>query len=86
MEVLWNDISATAVFSIQLYESYKHFHVFNQYLHRVGYRPIEDEELVAIRRAKYAAAIRRRDAAPDALHDERALRRVPLHGGRKAIA
>ncbi len=49
MQVLWNDISATAVFSIQLYESYKHFHVFNQYLHRVGYHPIEDEELVAIR-------------------------------------
>lgn len=49
MDVLWDDISATAVFSIQLYESYKHFHVFNQYLHRVGYRPIEDEELAAIR-------------------------------------
>jgi hypothetical protein len=50
MDLLWNDISATAVFSIQLYESYKHFHVFNQYLHRVGYEPIEDEELIAIRR------------------------------------
>jgi len=50
MEVLWDDIAATAVFSIQLYESYKHFHVFNQYLHRVGYEPIEDEELRAIRR------------------------------------
>ena len=50
MDLLWNDISATAVFSIQLYESYKHFHVFNQYLHRVGYNPIEDEELIAIRR------------------------------------
>jgi len=49
MEVLWDDIAATAVFSIQLYESYKHFHVFNQYLHRVGYAPIEDEELRAIR-------------------------------------
>lgn len=50
MDLLWNDISATAVFSIQLYESYKHFHVFNQYLHRIGYHPIEDEELAAIRR------------------------------------
>ena len=49
MECLWDDASATAVFSIQLYESYRHFHVFNEYLHRVGYRPIEDEELVAIR-------------------------------------
>ena len=49
LDVLWNDVSATAVFSIQLYESYKHFHVFNQYLERVGYRPIEDDEIVAVR-------------------------------------
>jgi len=50
IEVLWDDPTATAIFSVQLYESYKHFHVFNQYLERVGYRPIEDEELVAVRR------------------------------------
>lgn len=50
IEVLWDDASATAVFSVQLYESYKHFHVFNQYLERVGYRPIEDEELIEVRR------------------------------------
>jgi hypothetical protein len=49
MDLLWDDISATAVFSVQLYESYKHFHVFNQYLQRVGYHPIEDDELAAIR-------------------------------------
>lgn len=49
MEVLWDDAAATAVFSIQLYESYKHFHVFNQYLQRVGFNPIADSELVAIR-------------------------------------
>jgi hypothetical protein len=50
MDLLWDDAAATAVFSIQLYESYKHFHVFNQYLHRVGYRPIDDAEIVDIRR------------------------------------
>ena len=54
MECLWDDPSATAVFSIQLYESYKHFHVFNQYLHRVGYDPIDDDELVAVRRRNTA--------------------------------
>lgn len=53
MEVLSDDIAATAVFSIQLYESYKHFHVFNQYLHRVGYEPIDDEELREIRRRNH---------------------------------
>lgn len=50
MDLLWNDVAATAVFSIQLYESYKHFHVFNQYLHRIDYRPIGDDEIIAIRR------------------------------------
>ena len=50
LDLLWDDVAATGVFSIQLYESYKHFQVFNQYLHAVGYRPIEDEEIVAIRR------------------------------------
>ena len=50
IEVLWDDPAATAVFSVQLYESYKHFHVFNQYLERVGYRPIQDEELIDVRR------------------------------------
>jgi hypothetical protein len=50
MDCLWDDVAATAVFSIQLYESYKHFHVFNQYLQRVGFDPIEDEEIASIRR------------------------------------
>ena len=60
MAVLWNDPAATAVFSVQLYESYKHFHVFNQYLERIDYRPIQDEELVSIRRKN--AALRYEDA------------------------
>ena len=50
LDLLWDDVNATAVFSIQLYESYKHFHVFNQYLERIGYRSITDEEIVAVRR------------------------------------
>ncbi len=50
LEVLCDDVAATAVFSIQLYESYKHFHVFNQYLNKVGYRPVDDEEIIAVRR------------------------------------
>jgi hypothetical protein len=50
LSLLWDDVNATAVFSVQLYESYKHFHVFNQYLLRVGYRPIEEAEIIAIRR------------------------------------
>jgi hypothetical protein len=60
IEVLWDDPTATAIFSVQLYESYKHFHVFNQYLERVGYRPIEDAELVEVRRRN--VNLRYRDA------------------------
>jgi hypothetical protein len=50
LDLLWDNVTATAIYSIQLYESYKHFHVFAQYLETVGYRPIADDELVAIRR------------------------------------
>jgi hypothetical protein len=52
LEVLWDDVEATAVFSVQLYESYRHFHALNQYLLRVGYRPIDEEEIVELRRAR----------------------------------
>ena len=50
LDLLWDNPTATAIYSVQLYESYKHFHVFNQYLEAVGYRPIGDEEIVEIRR------------------------------------
>ena len=50
LELLWDDPTSTAIFSVQLYESYKHFHVFAQYLDAVGYRPILDEEIIAVRR------------------------------------
>ncbi|MGH9360939.1 MAG: hypothetical protein ACRD2T_03420 [Thermoanaerobaculia bacterium] len=52
LEVLWDDVEATAVFSVQLYESYKHFHALNQYLLRVDYRPITEAEIVELRRAR----------------------------------
>ena len=50
LDLMWDCVTSTAIYSVQLYESYKHFHVFAQYLEAVGYRPIQDEELVAIRR------------------------------------
>lgn len=49
IRALWDQIDATSVFSIQLYESYKHFYVLNRYLELVSYRPITEEELVAVR-------------------------------------
>lgn len=50
LELLWDNVTATAIFSVQLYESYRHFHVFAQYLETVGYRTIADDEIVAVRR------------------------------------
>lgn len=50
LDLLWDNPTATALFSVQLYESYKHFHVFAQYLEAVGYRPISEGEIVEIRR------------------------------------
>jgi hypothetical protein len=46
----WDRIDVTSVFSVQLYESYKHFYTLNRYLEFVGYRPITDLELIEIRR------------------------------------
>ena len=50
VRALWDQVDATAVFSVQLYESYKHFYVLNRYLELVSYRPITESELVEIRR------------------------------------
>jgi hypothetical protein len=50
VRALWDQIDATSVFSIQLYESYKHFYVLNRYLELVDYRPIAADEIVEIRR------------------------------------
>src|SRR5918999_11569 len=51
IRALWDQVDATSVFSVQLYESYKHFYVLNRYLELVDYRPISDDELVEKRRA-----------------------------------
>ena len=74
LDLLWDNVTATAIFSIQLYESYKHFHVFAQYLEAVGYRPIADEEVDRDPAAQPRPALRQSRAAAHALHDERTLR------------
>jgi hypothetical protein len=50
MRALWDQVDVTAVFSVQLYESYKHFYVLNRYLELVDVHPITDEELIEVRR------------------------------------
>jgi hypothetical protein len=57
MRAAWDQVDVTAVFSIQLYESYKHFHALNRYLEIAGGRAIEDEEIVAVRARNAAFAV-----------------------------
>ena len=62
IRALWDDLDATAVFSIQLYESYKHFYVLNRYLGVVDYRPIADDELLEVRRRNLDTVIEEAEA------------------------
>ena len=56
-----DDIDAGVVFSLELYEGFKHFHSIRRYLDVVGYEPaITDQELVAIRQKQMDT-----DIAPD---------------------
>lgn len=51
----WEDVDAGVVFSLELYEGFKHFHVLRRYLDAVGHEPaITDDEIVAGRRAGLA--------------------------------
>ena len=46
----WDDVDAGVVFSLEMYEGFKHFHALRTYLDRVGYEPaITDDELRRIR-------------------------------------
>ena len=51
MQLLWDDVDATAVLSMELYEGLKHFTALTRYLDRVGYQREEVSEatLVAAR-------------------------------------
>lgn len=57
MRAFWDQVDVTAVFSIQLYESYKHFHALNRYLELVEHRPIADAEIVELRRRSAGFAV-----------------------------
>lgn len=62
IRALWDDIDATSVFSIQLYESYKHFYALNRYLAIVDYRPIGDDELRDVRKRNLDTVVEDADA------------------------
>ena len=47
MQLLWDDVDATAVLSMELYEGLKHFTALTRYLDRVGYER-EDASVAAL--------------------------------------
>jgi hypothetical protein len=50
LRLVWDDIDAGVVLSLELYEGFKHFHALRTYLDAVGHEPaITDAELVAAR-------------------------------------
>jgi hypothetical protein len=56
LAAMWNDVDACVVFSLELFEGFKHFHALRTYLDAVGFEPaITDEELVEVRRKAIAA-------------------------------
>lgn len=51
MGLLWDDVDATSVLSIELAEGFRHYYVLRRYLEAVGHEPpIVDEEIIAARR------------------------------------
>lgn len=58
MRLMWDDIDAGVVFSLELYEGFKHFHALRLYLEAVGHVPaISDDELVALREQPMAVVV-----------------------------
>lgn len=55
MALFWDDLDATAIFTIEAAEAYGHYAILRRYLDVVGYRPITDREVVALRRKERAA-------------------------------
>jgi len=46
----FDQVDLTSVFSVQLYEAFKHFYVLNRYLEIVDYHAITEREIVEVRR------------------------------------
>jgi len=65
LRLTWDDVDACVVFSLELYEGFKHFHVLRRYLDTVDYAPpITDRELVALRRDAAALEVGRDELLP----------------------
>jgi hypothetical protein len=58
MGLFWDDLDATAIFTIESIEAYSHFYLLRRYLETIGYRPITDAEVVMLRAKERRAVYR----------------------------
>ena len=65
MQLLWDDVDATAVLSMELFEGLKHYTALKRYLDLVGFQPASANEaaLVAARERALGIAYEERDLA-----------------------
>ena len=58
LELTWDDVDAGVVFSLEMFEGFKHFHALRSDLDAIGHEPsITDEEIVNSRRAEAGVAV-----------------------------
>jgi hypothetical protein len=58
IQLLWDDVDATAVLSMELYEGLKHFTALARYLDRVGFQRAEVSEATLVAARERALAVR----------------------------
>ena len=49
MQLFWDDVKATSMYTIEAFEAYTHYYTLKRYLDTVDYRPITDKDIVALR-------------------------------------
>jgi len=65
LPVIAEDVDATTVVAVEMYEGFKHFHALRRYLDVVGHEPaITEEELVAIRRGASCEPLKAEQVVP----------------------
>lgn len=48
-ELFWDNIEATSIFTIEAFEAYGHYYTLRKYLDIVGYNPVTDQDVQAVR-------------------------------------
>lgn len=49
LDLFWDEIPATTIFTIEAFEAYTHYYSLRRYLEIVGYNPVRDEEVISLR-------------------------------------